>query len=322
MNYQEAYYAEWLRIMREKTMSTAAAKKGLGKGLSALMSDVAPPQVLPMEMTPGAIHTLPVGLLQAGQFQPRRQFDAEALHELADSIEKNGIMQPIVVRGIGGGRYEIIAGERRFRAAQLAKLSDVPVIVRDDVGDAHALELALIENIQRADLNPVEEAAGYRRLMDEFRYTQEKLASVVGKSRSHIANLLRLLELPEAVKQLIDRGQLSMGHARALVGLPNAEALAKTIVAEGLSVREVEALMGGKSAKQGKEKPLIDELADQVKNLRKPPEIAEIEQMLMENLGLAVSLNRRSNKSGEVVISYETLAELDEILRRLSGTMY
>jgi ParB family chromosome partitioning protein len=217
---------------------------------------------------------------------------------------------------VGGGRYEIIAGERRFRASLLAKLAEVPVIIRE-VDDAQALELALIENIQRADLNPLEEAAGYQRLMDEFRYTQEKLASVVGKSRSHIANLVRLLDLPEGVKKLVDGGKLSMGHARALVMARHPEMLAAKIVEEGLNVRQAEALVGQQGGSSGKTKPAKD--TPQGRLPLKSDEVREIEGMLAENLGLKVVLNTRSAKSGDVVISYQTLAELDEVLRRLGG---
>lgn len=295
-------------------MNSAVAKKGLGKGLSALMSDATPMAAVEMATTP--VNTLPVTALQAGQFQPRRQFDDEVLHELADSIEKNGIMQPIVVRAIGEGRYEIIAGERRFRAAKLAKLTDVPVIIRE-VDDAQALELALIENIQRADLNPLEEAAGYQRLMDEFRYTQEKLAAVVGKSRSHVANLLRLLDLPESIKKLVDAGKLSMGHARALIGARHPELLAGRIVEEGLNVRQAEALANGENPSRPKAKkgPIKAEAAEAMKS----DEVKEIESMLADNLGLKVTLTTRSAKAGEVVVHYETLAELDEVLRRLGA---
>lgn len=309
----EVLRAAFKLVERECLMNTAVAKKGLGKGLSALMSDMAP---MPgVEMTTTHVNTLPVEVLQAGKFQPRRQFDDEVLHELADSIEKNGIMQPIVVRAIGEGRYEIIAGERRFRASKLAKLTEVPVIIRD-VDDAQALELALIENIQRADLNPLEEAAGYQRLMDEFRYTQEKLAAVVGKSRSHVANLLRLLDLPESIKKMVDDGKLSMGHARALIGARHPELLAGRIVEEGLNVRQAEALVNGEAPAKAKAPKAAP--ADKPEPM-KSDEVKEIEAMLADNLGLKVTLTTRSAKSGEVVVQYETLAQLDEVLRRLGA---
>lgn len=328
-------YAILQRIMTgEKTMS-AAQKKGLGKGLAALMSDdvVQPhiqPQASPATAAAAAMeapkNSLPLSALQAGKYQPRKRFEDDVLHELADSIEKNGIMQPLVVRPVSGNKYEIIAGERRFRAAKLAKLTEVPVIIRE-VSDAQALELALVENIQRADLNPIEEAAGFRQLMDEFKYTQEKLAAVVGKSRSHVANLLRLLELPESIKKLVDSGKLSMGHARALISTPNAEQLAKRIVAEGLNVRQTETLASGGSleaeaptAKSGKGSAAVPKQSG--KETMKTDEVREIEHMLAENLGLKVSITTRGAQAGEVSIRYDSLGQLDEILRRLGGTMY
>jgi ParB family chromosome partitioning protein len=298
----------------------AASPKGLGKGLSALMSEdysTAQPAAKANvgELRTGGLSVLATDRLVAGPYQPRRHFDEEVLLELADSIEKNGIMQPIVVRENGKGRYEIIAGERRWRAAKLAKLKTVPAIIRA-VTDAQALELALIENIQRADLNPLEEGAGYARLMQEFRYTQEKLAGIVGKSRSHIANLLRLLELPETIKKMIDKGQLSMGHARALLTAENPEKLAAEIVARGLSVRQTEELArGGVSPKQSSAKP-----AGEAKPARgKNDEVLQIEAMLSENLGLKVAINPRGAQAGEVVITYENLSQLDDVLRRLGG---
>ena len=307
-----------------------AQPKGLGKGLAALMSDdvVQPHNAHPpalVEGEQGASNSmLPINMLQAGKYQPRRQFDDDVLHELADSIEKNGILQPLVVRPIDSKHYEIIAGERRFRAAKLAKLTEVPVIIRD-VSDTQALEMALVENIQRADLNPLEEAAGYQQLMDEFKYTQEKLAGVVGKSRSHVANLLRLLELPASIKKLVNEGKLSMGHARALLTANDAEALAKRVVAEGLNVRQTETLASGASldapatikAPKGAVSP-----RQAGKASMKSEEVQEIENMLAENLGLKVSINTRGAQAGEVSISYDSLSQLDEILRRLGGTMY
>lgn len=244
--------------------ATAVKPKGLGKGLSALMSDSysqtvsetrrgnqsqpnnAQPAPVVNTVSPTGVSPDQISIesLQAGIYQPRRRFTEEYLHELADSIEKNGIMQPILVRPspTNAGMYEIIAGERRFRAAKLAKLATVPVIIRE-LSDKQALELALVENIQRQDLSPLEEASGYQRLMDEFDYTQEELASTVGKSRSHIANLLRLQSLPESIKLMVDKSEISAGHARALLGVDNAEVLAKRIVAEGLSVRQTEQLV-------------------------------------------------------------------------------
>lgn len=304
----------------------AAAAKGLGKGLSALMNDDVVPAKAVAAAPSGEPVRLAVEKLEAGKYQPRSAFDKEQLQELADSIAKNGIVQPIIVRPVGKGRYEIIAGERRFRAAKLAKLKDVPVIVRE-IDNAQALEIALIENIQRAELNALEEAIAYARLMDEFRYTQEALSKTLGKSRSHVANLLRLNQLPDKVKKHITSGALSMGHARSLVGIPNAEALAEQIVKEGLNVRQAEALAQGK--------PLVKETAEAKSEKKqskgnsvsfsssgnKDQDILQLEAMLSDNLGLKVAMYTRSAQSGEVVISYESLVELDEVLRRLGGGM-
>lgn len=302
----------------------ATVTKGLGKGLSALMSEAGiTPMKAPLAISEmKGLKYLPLDALVPGKFQPRRIFNEETLTELADSIAKNGIMQPILVRPTTEDKYEIIAGERRFRAARLAKLAEVPVLVRPDVQDDQALELALVENIQRQDLNPLEEAAGYQRLIDEFAYTQEKLSSIIGKSRSHVANMLRLLGLPAPVKAHIESGALTMGHARAILGAKEPEVIANQVVAKGLSVRETEALVRGdappppaaqKSQGQGGEAP--------PRRAEKSQDLLQLEQMLSDNLGLKVSIHTRGAKAGEVVIQYNSLAELDEILRRLGGSI-
>lgn len=306
-------------------MATATAKKGLGKGLSALMSEeYSTTKPATGTANDNAVATLPLSALVAGKYQPRKEFDMEALAELTVSIEKNGIMQPILVRAIADNRYEIIAGERRFRAAKAAKLTEVPVLIRNDVNDQKALELALIENIQRQDLNPLEEALGYERLMGEFKYTQEKLSQIVGKSRSHVANLLRLLSLPQGVKKYVETGDLSMGHARALIGVAQAEKLAREIVSNQLSVRETEALVRGDAPVTSKEshrpasKPSH---AASKQSGEKSDDIAQLEQMLCDSLGLAVSIASRGSQAGEITISYNSLKELDEVLRRLGGSI-
>jgi ParB family chromosome partitioning protein len=298
-----------------------SANKGLGKGLSALMSEAGiMPMKAPLEIGEmKGLKSISVDLLVAGKFQPRRSFDDTSLSELADSIEKNGIMQPILVRPIAGDKYEIIAGERRFRAAKLAKLKEVPVLVRADVKDDQALELALVENIQRQDLNPLEEAAGYQRLMDEFAYTQEKLAAIIGKSRSHIANMLRLLGLPAAVRVQIESGALSMGHARAILGAKEPEILAAQVVEKGLSVRETEALVRGNVPPVAPK--AVKHEASEHPRPQKSEDLLQLEQMLSDNLGLKVSIHTRGAKAGEVAIQYNSLAELDEILRRLGGSI-
>src|SRR6201996_1668784 len=216
--------------------------RGLGRGLSALIGD----EVAAVKGEPVAkkdLRSLPVAFLQPGRFQPRMNFAEQPLQELAASIKEKGVLSPILVRPIGPDRYEIVAGERRWRAAQIAKLHDVPVVVREMV-DSEALEIAIIENVQRADLNAIEEAAAYYELMDRFKYTQEQVAKEVGKSRPHIANTLRLLTLPEPVRAMIRDGKLTAGHARTLIGREDAEARAKEIVEGLLSVREAEQRSG------------------------------------------------------------------------------
>ena len=312
-------------------MAQAKQTKGLGRGLSSLMGEAALVEVSPSASGKHVgdaerdIMRLPITQLVAGKYQPRRHFDDEALTELCVSIEKHGLMQPIMVREIAAQQFEIIAGERRFRAAKLAKLKEVPVIIRN-VNDSQALELALIENIQRADLNPLEEAAGYQRLMDEFGYTQEKLSPIVGKSRSHIANLLRLLKLPEGIKKRIDSGELTMGHARAILMSKNPEELAQQIIDIGLSVRQAE-----ERAKGIVEVPNVPDNVEMFSSPKARPQVLrrssapksddvlQLENMLADSLGLRVSIDARGAQAGEVIISYDSLTQLDEILRRLGG---
>lgn len=303
------------------TTSAKPQQKGLGKGLSALMGDTAPKleNVSAKPAAKEAQQTLPTSALKAGKYQPRRHFDDAAITELSDSIKKHGLMQPIVVRELKTGSYEIIAGERRYRAARAAGLSQVPVIIKQ-ASDAQALELALIENIQRTDLNPLEEAAGYQRLMDEFGYTQEKLAPVVGKSRSHIANLLRLLKLPESIKNRIDTGELTMGHARAILNAKDPEELARQITEVGLSVRQAENI--AKNKPQQKTQQRSSGGYEMVRpGAPKNEDVLQLESMLSNNLGLRVGITARSGQSGDVIISYDTLTQLDEILRRLGGSI-
>jgi len=250
---------------------------------------------------------LPVGAIQPHPGQPRRRFDESALDELAASIAARGLIQPIVVRP-NGREYQIVAGERRWRAAQRAKLDEVPVVVRD-FSDTETLEVALVENIQRQDLNAIEEAQAYQRLSGEYGHTQEELARVVGKSRSHVANLLRLLELPDEVQQLVVDGRLSMGHARALLGAADVEGLAADVVTRGLSVRDAEKLARG--AKAG------------IRSQRTPPsppdaDVAALEGQLADLLGLSVRIAYGAS-GGTVTIGYATLDQLDMVCQRLTG---
>ncbi|MBM3617102.1 MAG: ParB/RepB/Spo0J family partition protein [Alphaproteobacteria bacterium] len=321
-------------------MNAPTKQKGLGKGLSALMGDTAPVSPTrtsinraegegmvsdPQDAAPMPTNELPIGDLRPGKYQPRRAFKPDQLQELADSIARNGIMQPIVVRAIDGGNYEIVAGERRWRAAKLADLKTVPVLIRD-LSDSVALELAIVENVQRSDLTPIEESAGYQRLMDEFSYTQEELAEVVGKSRSHVANLLRLQNLPEEIKEMLDNGELTMGHARALIGVADAVKLAQDVVTRGLNVRQTEALTRRDPEKPiGRPKGATGNAPQQYapqnsyNNGAKDPDIIALEDTLSENLGLKVSIDDRG-QSGLISIQYTTLTQLDEVLRRLGGS--
>lgn len=293
----------------------AKRKHGLGRGLSALMDDY-PDTTSGGEAEPADARTAPVDLIAPNPFQPRRNFDADAIAELADSIRANGLLQPILVRprdgDEGGARYEIVAGERRWRAAQKAGLHDVPIVVRA-LEDSAALELAILENVQRRDLSPIEEATGYRRLIDDFGHTQDAVAKAVGKSRSHIANLLRLLGLPEAVRKLLDEGALSMGHARALIGAEDPAGLAARVVRDGLTVRQTEKLAGEARPATGKAAGGAPSGAG-----GKDAETRSLEKDLGQILGLEVAL-AHSGERGTLTIRYRTLEQLDDVCRRLMG---
>jgi ParB family transcriptional regulator, chromosome partitioning protein len=252
---------------------------------------------------------MPVGSLSPHPGQPRRRFDETALDELATSIATRGVLQPIVVRAHGKD-YQIVAGERRWRAAQRARLHEVPVIVRE-FSDAETLEIALVENIQRQDLNAIEEADGYRRLIAEFGHTQDALAQIVNKSRSHVANLLRLLELPAKVQEMVVSGSLQMGHARALIGASNSESLAQQVIDKGLSVRDVEKLARSAKPGAGQSKARSARPAPD-------PDLAALEHQLADLLGLPVHISY-GGKGGTLSLSYSTLDQLDMICQRLSG---
>jgi ParB family chromosome partitioning protein len=246
---------------------------------------------------------LPVAFLKPGKFQPRKNFADDALADLAASVKEKGVLTPILVRPLGADMYEIVAGERRWRAAQMAKLHDVPVVVRE-LADAEALEIAIIENVQRADLNVVEEAMAYQELIDRFGRTQEQVAQEVGKSRPHVANTIRLLRLPDSVKALIQEGKLTAGHARTLLGAPDPEAAAWDILSGKMTVRQAEQ-RSAKKAKPGGKPP-------------RDPNIADLETSISNQLGLKVQIIHKGDKGGDVRISYASLEQLDEITRRLS----
>lgn len=281
---------------------------GLGRGLSALLgSDAGDYATLDKVRTAKEV---PIELLRANRYQPRHVFNAEALDELVDSIREKGILQPILVRRVADSadQYEIIAGERRWRAAQKAKLHKVPVVIKD-LTDGEMLEVALIENIQRSDLTPIEEARGYERLMSEFSHTQEQLSQLVGKSRSHVANLLRLLMLPNEIQDMLADGRLTMGHARALINADDPLALAKKIVQDNLNVRATEDLARAAKPKGAR--------GGGPRGRERDPDTAALELDLSQTVGLKVTIMQRSNEAGELRIAYSTLEQLDDLCQRL-----
>ena len=295
-------------------------RRGLGRGLSALLGenavstvvDSAPP---PPRSVMGS-QDIPIELLRRNPSQPRKVFAEEDIDELAASIREKGVIQPLLVRPIAGamGEYEIVAGERRWRAAQRAGLREVPAVVRT-LADGEVLEIAIIENVQRVDLNPIEEALGYKALMEQFGRTQDAVAEVVGKSRPHVANALRLLNLPEAVQGYVLQGQLTAGHARAIAASANPMALARQVIDSNLSVRETEALARKSALDEGR-KPRAGSAAGGGKSGGKDADTLALETDLAETLGLAVEIDDKGGK-GEVRVKYETLEQLDELVRRL-----
>jgi len=289
---------------------------GLGRGLSALLGDVAREEPVAPAMPSAstkAIQSIEVALIQPHPEQPRRHFDDGALAELADSIGKRGVIQPIIVRPHGGG-FQIVAGERRWRAAQRAQLHRIPAIVRD-FDEAETLEIALVENIQREDLNPIEEAEAYRKLIADFNHSQEALGRLVGKSRSHIANLMRLLDLPAPVQQQVVEQKLSMGHARALIGAPDCEALARTVQSKGLSVRDTEDLVRRTKKGEG----AAPRARSAVPSNGKDADIEALEQHLADILGVKVDISHGEGGGGTLSLRYSTLDQLDMLCQRLSG---
>lgn len=281
-----------------------AKQIGLGRGLDALLANDEP-----LDEAGSGLKTLPVNQLRPGKYQPRSHMDETALQTLADSIAAQGIMQPILVRAIADDNYEIIAGERRWRASQIAGLQEVPVLIRE-IEDESALEMALIENIQRENLNPIEEALGIKRLIDEFDMTHEKAANAVGRSRVAVSNLLRLLGLADGVQAMLMENKLDMGHARALVGLDPAEQvmLANKIVQKSLSVREVEAEV----------KKLAEPPAAKTKSANHHADIQHLQNQLSEQLGASVQISAKANGSGALKINYSSLDQLEDIIQRLS----
>ena len=295
----------------------SAKKRGLGRGLDALLGassiegasgEHGSSQPSMDDADVHNLRELPVDLIQRGKYQPRRDIEPESLQELADSITAQGVMQPIVVRPISDRKYEIIAGERRWRATQLAGLDVIPAVIRD-VSDEAAIAMALIENIQREDLNPIEEAASLLRLQQEFELTQQEVATAVGKSRSTVANLMRLMTLQDDVRTLLERGDLEMGHARALLGLDGAEQshAARTVAAKGMSVRETEVLV----------RKILNRESLPKTSKTQDPNIRRLQDELMEKLGAKVSIQHTAKGKGKLVLNYNSLDELDGILEHI-----
>ncbi len=299
-------YERWVMADENKQ------RLGLGRGLAALMGENSIETEVTSESLSGQ-RKVPIEFVHANPKNPRRNFDAESLSELADSIKEKGVIQPILVRNVKGATnaYEIIAGERRWRAAQLAGIHEVPVIVID-VSDREALELAIVENVQRSDLNALDEGRAYEQLATEFGYTQADLSRIIGKSRSHIANILRLQKLPEYSRSLLASGEISAGHARALLAFSDMDSMAKRAVEQGLSVRDLERL-GQNSSGEG-----INSNGPEGKSSHsmKDPDTKSLEQALTDALGLVVEIKHRGEK-GELAIKYKSLEQLDELCRRL-----
>ena len=286
-------------------MSSSISKKGLGRGLSSLMGDTK--EISTQTETSNQETKISIANLKPSPSQPRRLFDKNSINELAESIKSKGLVQPILVRPspTESGTYEIIAGERRWRAAQIAQLHEVPAVVRK-LDDVEALEIAIIENVQRSDLSPIEEAAGYKRLIENHGHTQEALADIVGKSRSHIANIIRLLGLPQSIQDMISEGKISSGHARAIMNSAFPEQLAEKIVSENLSVRAAEDL--AKQRKPGVKKVKL-----------KDPDTIDLENNLTAKLGLSVSIDHKGKKGGSIKIEYKSLDQLELVTAKLKN---
>ena len=304
-------------------MGDEKSKQRLGRGLAALMGDLDQPveaksEVVSEVTEPKGERVVPIESIRANPNNPRRIFDDAALEDLSNSIREHGIVQPILVRPVSGedlagAEYEIVAGERRWRAAQKAALHQVPIIVRE-IEDKQALELAIIENVQRADLNGIEEALGYQQLIDEYDYSQNDLAQVIGKSRSHVANTLRLLKLPDSVQKYVSEGLLSAGHARTLVNAQSPDALAKRIVEEGLSVRQAEMMAQEPDRTNGSVAPSSKHAA-----YNKATDVLALEKRIEDTLGLKIDIRHGEKEKGEIRIKYKNIDQLDEVCRRLEN---
>ncbi len=301
-------------------MATSDNKSRLGRGLASLIGDTTGmnPPIQPVTIVNNnpvvglreeGHKLVPIDTVHASPFNPRKTFSPVELDELASSIKQRGIVQPLIVRPAPDGNgYELVAGERRWRAAQQAGVHQVPILVRE-LGDQEVLELAIIENVQRSDLNAIEEAFGYRDLVEQFGYNQEELAKIIGKSRSHLTNTLRLLKLPDTVQTLLREGAISAGHGRALIGHPDAEKLARLIIEKGLSVRQIEAIVQEKAQKAGNDDDILTEFDADTLAVQK--ELADI-------LGLVVNIRKGNGQSGEIRVKYKTLDQFDDLYLRLT----
>ncbi len=287
-------------------MMTQPQKRRLGRGLAALIGDDTTEEAVVQDVR--SLRHVPIEFLHPNPNNPRKHFADSDLEDLTKSIHEKGLLQPLVVRQRGSGEYEIVAGERRWRAAQRAGIHEVPVLIRD-LSDGEALEIALIENIQRTDLNALEEARAYQQLMDQFNYTQQQLAESVGKSRSHIANTIRLLTLPESVRRHIENGALTAGHARALVATDSPQALAEKIIQLGMTVREAEGLSRSEAEAKGRPPPV---------RAQKDADTLALERRLSEALGLKVEIANRGRNGGTLTVRYTTLEQLDDVCSRLA----
>ena len=297
-------------------MSTNKPASGLGRGLQALLGEQVPVASAAgdaAQSRPGGVREIEIGRIRPNPEQPRVQFSEEAIDELADSIAERGVLQPILLRPHGDGGFEIVAGERRWRAAQRARLHSIPALVRE-IDDSAAAEIALIENVQREDLNAIEEAEGYRQLIERHGHTQDNVAKLVHKSRSHVANLLRLLDLPDFVRQSLLRGDISMGHARAVATAPDPEALTRDVIAKGLSVRQTEER--ARFVKPGAGRDIARASARNAKPV--DADVTALERQLGDTLGLRVIITHNGSK-GIVTLHYSTLDQLDMVCQRLSG---
>ena len=291
-------------------MADEGARRRLGRGLAALIGDIPSEQPAGRE-PPRGFRRVPTAAIHRSPRNPRRHFDSDELAQLAVSLKTHGLVQPLLVRETAADTYEIVAGERRWRAAQLAGLHELPVVVRD-VDDREALEIAIIENVQRADLNPIDEAAGYEQLATEHGHSHAEIAVAIGKSRSHVANTVRLLKLPEAVRAHVAEGRLSAGHARALLGAADPEALAARIIAEGLTVRDAERLAAEPVAAAVKARAKAAAAAP-----AKDADTRALEKLVADRLGLKVDIAHRADGGGALTITYSTLEQLDDVCRKL-----